>query len=95
MGLKVRNSSFLNQFQGLNYCSSLMMIEIIDLTHEQGLTLLPTNSSESDPVKVSDLPCSKNHEVYDRHRGRETRQAMHYNVTMRCIRATIVLLGKI
>jgi len=46
-GLKVRNSCFLDQLQSLNYCNSLMMIEIISLTHEQGLlTLLPTSNSE-------------------------------------------------
>jgi hypothetical protein len=46
-GLKVRNSCFLEQLQSLNYCGSLMIIEIISLTHEQGLlTLLPTSNSE-------------------------------------------------
>jgi hypothetical protein len=46
-GLKVRNSCFLDQLQSLNYCSSLMKIEIISLTHEQVLlTLLPTSNSE-------------------------------------------------
>jgi hypothetical protein len=60
-GLKAGNSSFLEQLQSVDYCSFLMMIEIIisiiiDLTHEQGLTLLPTSNSESAPVKASDLP---------------------------------------
>jgi len=46
-GLKVQSSCFLDQLQSLNYCSSLMMLETINLTHEQGLlTLLPTSISE-------------------------------------------------